>query len=95
MTEDQYHIEMEDISIYPLERTADYSFWEEINFKDLQNTVLDKLSNEKLKTFLAVVGIGVYIVSLVLKCILSLLGSLSLYSVYNRSIRKTSLFSLY
>ena len=58
MTEDQYHIEMEDISIYPLERSADYSFWEEINFKDLQNTVLDKLSNEKLKMFFGVVRNG-------------------------------------
>ena len=58
MTEDQYHIEMEDISTYPLQRSADYAFWEEINFKDLQTSVLDKLSNEKLKTFLGVVRNG-------------------------------------
>ena len=58
MTEDQYHIEMEDISAYPLERSVDYAFWEEINFKDLQENVLDKLSNEKLKTFLGVVRNG-------------------------------------
>ena len=58
MTEDQYHIEMEDISTYPLERSADYAFWEEINFKDLQTSVLDKLSKEKLKTFLGVVRNG-------------------------------------
>ena len=58
MTEDQYHIEMEDISAYPLERSADYAFWEKINFEDLQTSVLDKLSNEKLKTFLGVVRNG-------------------------------------
>ena len=58
MTEDQYRIEMEDISIYPLQRSADYSFWEEINFEDLQTSVLDKLSEEKLKTFFGVVRNG-------------------------------------
>jgi len=58
MTEDQYHIEMEDISIYPLQRSADYSFWEEISFEDLQTSVLDKLSKDKLKTFFGVVRNG-------------------------------------
>ena len=58
MTEDQYHIEMEEMSIYPLQRSADYSFWEEISFEDLQTSVLDKLSEEKLKTFFGVVRNG-------------------------------------
>ena len=58
MTEDQFHIEMEDISTYPIQRSADYSFWEEITFEDLQTSVLSKLSNEKLKTFLGVVRNG-------------------------------------
>ena len=58
MTKDQFHIEMEDISTYPLQRSADYSFWEEIAFEDLQTSVLNKLSNEKLKTFLGVVRNG-------------------------------------
>jgi len=58
MTEDQFHIEMEDISTYPLQRSVDYSFWEGINFEDLQTSVLDKLSNEKLKTFLSVIRNG-------------------------------------
>ena len=58
MTEDQFHIEMEDISTYPLQRSADYSFWEEITFEDLKTSVLNKLSNEKLKTFLGVVRNG-------------------------------------
>ena len=58
MTPDQYHIEMEDISKYPLQRSADYSFWEEISFEELQKTILAKLTNEKLKTFLGVVRNG-------------------------------------
>ena len=58
MTEDQFHIEMEDISTYPLQRSVDYSFWEEITFEDLQTSTLNKLSNEKLKTFLGVVRNG-------------------------------------
>ena len=58
MTEDQFHIEMEEISTYPLQRSADYSFWEEITFEDLKTSVLNKLSNEKLKTFLGVVRNG-------------------------------------
>ena len=58
MTPDQYHIEMEDISKYPLQKSADYSFWEEISFEELQKTILAKLTDEKLKTFLGVVRNG-------------------------------------
>ena len=58
MTEDQLHIEMEDISTYPLQRSADYSFWEEITFEDLQTSVLATLTDEKLKIFLSVVRNG-------------------------------------
>jgi len=58
MTEDQFHIEMEDISTYPLQRSADYSFWEEITFEDLQTSILATLTDEKLKTFLGVVRNG-------------------------------------
>ena len=58
MTQDQYHIEMEDISKYPLQRSADYSFWEEISFEELQKTILAELTEEKLKTFLGVVRNG-------------------------------------
>ena len=58
MTENQFHIEMEDISKYPLQRSADYSFWEEITFENLQTNVLAKLTDEKLKIFLGVVRNG-------------------------------------
>ena len=58
MIEDLFHIEMEDISAYPLQRSADYSFWEEITFEDLQTSVLATLTDEKLKTFLGVIRNG-------------------------------------
>ena len=58
MTEDLFHIEMEDISKYPLQRSADYSFWEEITFEDLQTSVLATLTDKKLKIFLGVVRNG-------------------------------------
>ena len=55
---DQHKIEMEDISAYTLQRSVDYSFWEEINFEELKKNVLDDLSHEKLKTFFGVVRNG-------------------------------------
>jgi hypothetical protein len=58
MQEDQFHIEMEDISKFPLERSFDYSFWEEISFAELKQSVLDKLSDDKLKTFFGVIRNG-------------------------------------
>ena len=58
MQEDKYHIEMEDIAKFPLEKSIDYAFWEEISFAELNQTVLDKLSDEKLKTFFGVIRNG-------------------------------------
>ena len=58
MTNDQFNIKMEDISMYPLERSADYSFWEEISFIELNESVLVNLSDEKLKTFFGVIRNG-------------------------------------
>ena len=58
MTTDQFDIEMEDISMYPLERSIDNFFWEEISFTELNESVLTKLSDEKLKTFFGVVRNG-------------------------------------
>lgn len=58
MQEDQFHIEMEDIAKFPLERSFDYSFWEEISFTELNQSVLDKLSDEKLKIFFGVIRNG-------------------------------------
>ena len=58
MPEDRFHIEMEDISMYPLERSADYYFWEEVSFIELKESTLTKLSDEKLKTFFGVIRNG-------------------------------------
>ena len=58
MTKDQFRIEMEDISMYPLERSTDYYFWEEISFVELNENILTKLSDEKLKMFLGVLRNG-------------------------------------
>ena len=58
MTKDQFHIEMEDISMYPLERSTDYILWEEVSFDELHESILIKLSNEKLKAFFGVIRNG-------------------------------------
>jgi hypothetical protein len=58
MAKDQFHVEMEDISMYPLERSADYYFWEEISFIELNENTLINLSNDKLKTFFGVIRNG-------------------------------------
>ena len=58
MQKDQFNIEMEDIAKFPLERSYDYSFWEEISFTELSESVLDKLSDEKLKIFFGVIRNG-------------------------------------
>ncbi|HJO01018.1 MAG: hypothetical protein QF502_00720 [Nitrospinaceae bacterium] len=58
MTKDQFHIEVEDISLYPLERSADYHFWEEITFTELSENILAELSDDKLKTFSGVIRNG-------------------------------------
>ena len=58
MTTDQFHIEMEDISPFPLERSADYSFWEETSFEELTENILVNLTEEKQKLFFGVVRNG-------------------------------------
>ena len=58
MTKDQFDIEMEDISMFKLERSADYDFWEQISFTELNESILNKLPDEKLKTFFGVVRNG-------------------------------------
>jgi hypothetical protein len=58
MVSNKHHIEMEDITRFPVERSADYSFWEEISQEELNETVLKDLPEEKLKVFLGVVRSG-------------------------------------
>jgi hypothetical protein len=55
---DNYNIEMEDISGFPLERSADFSFWEDISYQELQEKVLDKLDTDKARRFLGIIRTG-------------------------------------
>jgi len=57
MREDRYHIEMEDVSRFPLERSADCQDWEECSQDEL-NRILDALPEDKVKTFLGVLRNG-------------------------------------
>ncbi len=57
MRKDNYHIAMEDLSAFSLERSAECEDWEEISHEEL-NAVLDTVSEEKAKTFLGVVRNG-------------------------------------
>ena len=56
--EDKHHIKMEDVSGFMIERSADYSFWEEISHLELNKNVLASLSEEQLKVFFGVVRNG-------------------------------------
>jgi len=58
MTIDQFYIEMEDISPFPLERSADYSVWEKTSFDELKENILVNLTEEKQKVFFGVVRNG-------------------------------------
>lgn len=54
---DRHHIEMEDISMFPFERSADYNIWEEIAYEEIDQ-VLKDLADDKIKCFLGVVRSG-------------------------------------
>jgi hypothetical protein len=58
MVEDQFHIEMEEISEFSVERSADNSFWEEISHEEILEQVLADLPEEKIKRFFGVVRNG-------------------------------------
>jgi hypothetical protein len=58
MREDKHHIKMENISEFIVERSADYSFWQEISHQELNESFLNDLPEEKLKVFLGVMRTG-------------------------------------
>jgi len=58
MVQDRFHIEMVDISKFPIERSADYAFWEDISHEELNEQVLAGVPEDKLKRFLEVVRTG-------------------------------------
>ena len=57
MRKDSYHIAMDDLTRFPLERSGDCETWEDISHDEL-NALLDKVDEERTKTFLAVVRGG-------------------------------------
>lgn len=57
MRKDSYHIEMDDLTPFPLERSGDCEYWEEVSHEEL-DALLDEVDEERAKTFLAVVRGG-------------------------------------
>ena len=57
MRKDSYHIEMDDLSRFSLERSGDCESWENVSQEEL-DTTLDKVDDDKAKNFLAVVRGG-------------------------------------
>ena len=53
MRKDSYHIEMDDLTRFPLERSGDCEYWEEVSHEEL-DAILDQVEEERAKTFLAV-----------------------------------------
>ena len=57
MRKDSYHIEMDNLSRFPLERSGDCENWEDVTQEEL-DALLDKVDEDKAKNFLAVVRGG-------------------------------------
>jgi hypothetical protein len=57
MRKDRCHIEMDNLSCFPIERSGDCENWEDISQEEL-DAILDKADDEKAKNFLAVVRGG-------------------------------------
>jgi hypothetical protein len=55
---DKHNVEMEDISGFPLERSFDFFFWEDISYPDLLEQVLKNLNDDQAHTFCNVVRSG-------------------------------------
>ncbi len=57
MRKDSYHIEMDNLSRFPIERSGDCENWENVSHEEL-DALLDKIDEAKAKNFLAVVRGG-------------------------------------
>ncbi len=55
---DNYNIEMEDISKFSLERSADFLFWEDISYQELEKDLLVHLDNDTARRFCGIVRSG-------------------------------------
>ncbi len=57
MRKDSYHIEMDNLSRFPIERSGDCENWEDVPHEEL-DALLDTVDEEMAKNFLAVVRGG-------------------------------------
>lgn len=57
MRTDRYHIEMDNLSRFPIERSTDCENWEDVSQEEL-DALLDNADENKAKNFLAVVRGG-------------------------------------
>lgn len=57
MREDHHHIQMEDVSEFPLQRSLDCQDWETVNQQEFDE-MLDALSEDRVKVFLGVLRSG-------------------------------------
>jgi hemerythrin-like domain-containing protein len=57
MRKNRYHIEMENVSRFPLERSTDCQEWEEVSHEELDE-ILDQVAENKASVFLGVVRGG-------------------------------------
>tara|TARA_B110000495_G_C22628856_1_gene374205 strand:+ start:13 stop:234 length:222 start_codon:yes stop_codon:yes gene_type:complete len=55
---DKNHVEMEDISIFSLEKSLNHNDWEDVSYSELKEQELKDLEEEKMKCFLRVVRSG-------------------------------------
>jgi hemerythrin-like domain-containing protein len=55
---DKNHVEMEDISIFSLEKSLNHKDWEDVSYSELKEQELKDLEEEKMKCFLRVVRSG-------------------------------------
>ncbi len=55
---DKYNIEMEDISVFSLERSSDFLSWEDISYQELLEQVLKNLDDDQAHRFCGVIRSG-------------------------------------
>ncbi|MDH5762977.1 MAG: hypothetical protein OEZ51_08350 [Nitrospinota bacterium] len=57
MRKDSFHIEMDNLSRFNIERSGDFENWEDVSHEEL-DTILDQVDEVRAKNFLAVVRGG-------------------------------------
>ena len=55
---DKNNIEMEDISLFQLERSTNHNNWEKISYQEVEEQIFEGLPEDKIKCFLRVIRSG-------------------------------------